>query len=163
MSTGLLNENAALRARLEAMEARISRPTPPAERDAIEAAKVRFDTVMAPLGVRAPDPTPGQTAEQYLRNRLRDAAEHSPRFSGEQFHGTSPAVLAEMEGRIYGDIQQTVRRKADGTPGALVEIRERDVSGRTITRYVGDPLTWMSPFMHRGASGSFNRKPEPGR
>ena len=85
MSTGLLNENAALRARLEAMEARISRPTPPAERDAIEAAKVRFDTVMAPLGVRAPDPTPGQTAEQYLRNRLRDAAEHSPRFSGNSF------------------------------------------------------------------------------
>ena len=157
-----MNENASLRARLEAMEARISRPTPPAERDAIEAAKIRFDTMMAPLGVRAPDPTPGQSADDYRRNRLRDAAEHSPRFAGEQFHGASPTVIAEMEGKVYQDIQQNVRAKADGTPGVLVARKARDVSGREITTYIGDPLTWMSPFMHRGASGCFNRNPPKG-
>jgi hypothetical protein len=38
-------------------------------------------------------------------------------------------------------------------------VKERDESGRLVTRSYGDPMSWMRHFMGNGASGSINRKP----
>ena len=45
---------------------------------------------------------------------------------------------------------------ANYPPGKLVPIQEIDSSGRTITRYVGDPAVWLAPFMRGGYSGRIN-------
>ena len=154
-------ENAELRRRLEAAEKRLTREVPPEERDQIIATKARFDGVMAAFGKEAPDPTPGMSALEYRRRRAAEAAEVTP-MKGSQFYGLESPALAKVEDAVYADAQRALTHTARERPGVLVAQKSRDAGGREITKFVGDPLAWMWAFMHRGASGSFNRNPPKG-
>ncbi len=127
------------------------------ERDQLAEAQVRADGVARLFGQRALPPLPGESPLRY-RQRLATALQkHSPRFASARLDGLDSATLAGIENEIYSDASGAAHR-GDDLPGRLVPVQEIDVAGRQITRFTGDPLAWMAPFMGTHVIGRFNRR-----
>ena len=152
--------NAALRQEIDALQAKIrslQSPVSETERDALRAAQHRCDSVTALLGMGVSPPGFGETSLAYRRRAAAALQFHSPDLKNTRLDSVDAPTLAALEERIYSDAVSAARGR--DTPGRLHEIKERDPSGRLITRYTGDPMAWMQHFMGQGHSGSINRKP----
>lgn len=149
-----------LRARAWGVEARIANVTreiSPAERDAMERAQARFDSVVAHTGGgRACAPLMGETALEYRLRLLRPLAAAHERFRKSHLGSLDSPSLAVIEDIVYHDAVEAAKRVPDGQ---LRAVSERDAAGRLVTRFYGDPMAWMQRFAAPGAIGTINRNP----
>jgi hypothetical protein len=155
-------ENADLKARFEKMEsiiANLTRETPASERSALANAQARADSVAVMFADRAPPPIGGETSLDYRKRMLRRFQAHSPRFKETRFDSYDEASVSTVEDVIYHDAINRAREPGDTRPGQLMAFEERDRAGRTITKYSGDILGFMAPFMTGATTGTINRKP----
>lgn len=162
MSATLAAENAELRQRLAAIERRIATPMPEAERNEIAAAQSRADAVECAFGRKHAAPlghVPGESALDYRRRLLRNYVQFSPKWRGARTEALGNDVIGAVEETVYADAVAAACDPASYPPGTLHPIRERDESGRMITRYVGDNFTWMQHFMTPSRLGKFVEPP----
>jgi len=146
------------RAEIERMKAelrQIQEPPSAADAEAMEAARIRADAVYAMHGERAPYPIAGETPLVYRRRMVNGLKQHSPRYRDEPMHGLGPVAIEAVEAQVYQDAADAHSER----PGLLVAHKTRDESGRTITRWYGDPACWMDHFTLRGVCGVILRDP----
>lgn len=157
-------ENADLKTRLartEAIIAGLTAEVPASERDALARAQGRADSVAAMFGERAPTPTPGETSLAYRKRLLEKFKPHSTRFKASRFDSADAAILDPVEEIIYADATEAARAPANtARVGSLLPIMSRDAAGRTITKYEGDIMAMMLPFMSGATVGKINRNPK---
>ncbi len=84
-----------------------------------------------------------------------DLQPHSAKFKDADVARLDSATFAPIEEVIYNDAKVAAYDPANYPPGKLVPIPEIDSSGRTVTRYVGDPGVWFAPFTTGGYAGRF--------
>lgn len=161
----LTAENSTLRDRLAAMEtklaglAQLTREVSADERNALAAAQARADSIASLFGERVSAALPGETPQSYRRRLLAKFQKHSARFKDVPLNQLDGAVLDAIEKDIYADAQIAAKNPATPRVGVLVPYQETDPAGRTITKFYGDPLAWMAPFMTGAQVGTFNRHP----
>jgi hypothetical protein len=160
----LERENQELRVRIANAEAavwRLSRGVAGDERDALAAAQARADSVACHFGERVSAPTPGETSLSYRRRILRPFLQHSPQFKEAAIDIADDATLGLIENRIFVDATNAARTAAEARPGVLTAFQERDGAGRLITKFSGDMMAWLSPFVADGARCSIiSSRPE---
>jgi hypothetical protein len=147
-------EIAHLRRELEYTRQRVSeltREQTPAERNQIAAAMARADSVARLFGETASAPIPGEREMDYRRRLLETYKRHSSRFANTDLSRLDSSAVAPIEDHVYSDAEAAARTGAGIPAGTLVPVVER-VNGRDVTRYVGDPAAWMSPFMTEGTT-----------
>lgn len=158
MSTSLQREADELRWKirhLEAQTARATRPLTGLEAQELADIQARFDHAGATLGERPSTPAIGETPLQYRRRLANDYAKHSPKFKDSRFDGVEASILNVVEPQILEHAREAGRNSAK--PGQLIAERYDDGSGRTITKWHGDNMTWMQTFMTGGQVGHFVR------
>jgi hypothetical protein len=153
--------NTALRQQVDQLQRQVralQSPRPESERDALAKAQHRFDSVAALFGARASEPALGESSVSYRKRLAASLQQHSPELKDARLDAADLPTLTALEDRIYGDAVAAARG-GKVPAGQLREVKERDESGRLVTRSYGDPMSWMQHFMGNGASGSINRKP----
>ena len=158
-------ENAQLRRRIGEVEARLDtvrRPCSPGEVAALAKLQSRADSIAAKFGERAPSPRAGESPEAYRVRTLRGLQRHAPAFADFDLGRADSVLLDVAEGRILAAAEQAARSGTE-TAAPLVKVEERDAAGRLVTKFYGDPLAWMAPFMSgaavcRVARPGFNRE-----
>jgi hypothetical protein len=157
------SENARLRAELAELQRRVGairQPPSHEEANAKSAAFARADSVARLFGDKASAPLPTESAMAYRKRLVHRFKHHSPRFANESFdQPLSDASMGLVEDIIYSDAAGVAKDTSDGK---LVSIQERDVAGRLITKYMGDPFAWMQAYMGTGHRGYINLR-TPGK
>lgn len=151
-------ENAALRvqlAELKRMVGAIRQPPSHEESDAKASAYARADAVSQLFGTKATPPLTGESPLRYRARLLNRFKKYSPRFKNEIFDYYGDAAMTTAEEVIFADAARAARGDLDN--GKLVPVVERDAAGRLITKFAGDPLSWMTTFMTGGRRGHINR------
>ena len=146
-------DNGALRSQVAALErkvASLSEPPSPHEADEMAAAQRRADSIAAFFGEHASGPVTGESALAYRKRLLRPLLPHSARLKDVRLDSVNDAaVMTHIEDIAYGDAKQAAIKAAEDA-GRLLAITERDASGRLITKFHGDNMAWMAPFMTGG-------------
>lgn len=159
----LRTENADLKARLAALEGAftsLTRETPAEERNALAAAQARADGIAGLFGERAVPPLPGESGVDYRKRLASKFKQHSARFKETDLSRCDAAMLSAVEDIIYNDAAAAARSPGRASAGVLIPIVERDMAGRQITRFTGDPMAWMQHFTGQAAVGKINRNPK---
>jgi len=123
------------------------------DRNALAQAQARADSIAGLFGNRALPPIPGESPLAYRRRLANDFKQHSAKFKDKALGTMDADVLGVVEEQIYHDAETAARAPNRAGPGRLIPIREVDEAGRTITRYTGDNMAWMSMFMSPGRVG----------
>lgn len=126
----------------------------------IRQATARFDAAGAVVGERASPHIPGESSRQYRARLLNALAKRTTTYRQSRFDSLDAPALDLFEDRVFREVREIAQARADTEPGRLLAIEERDPSGRVITKYAGDPLCWMSPFMRGGQVCVGNRRPK---
>lgn len=159
--TAQINDRAFLLAQIGDMEDRLARmrqaPTPEtAER--MRRVHQRADSISAAFGERAPAiPAVGIDPDEFTRRCIRPLLKHSRDFANEQLSPLTGPALEVVAERVFADAERAIHDAATAKPGVLVARQHRDPVGRMITRFDGDPLAWMAPFMQQGSAGTIDR------
>lgn len=146
-------ENADLKAKLEAMNARITSLTTPlsvSDRDALSAAQARWDSVAQMLGDSIPAPLHGESPIAYRQRLASRFQKHSDKFKGIRLDSLDGAVFDTVEEQIRMDAQAYAKSPAVSPNGKLIPIVRSDEAGRRITEYSGDMNAWLGFFKHQG-------------
>lgn len=146
-------ENADLKAKLEAMNARITSLTTPlsvSDRDALSAAQARWDSVAQMLGDSIPAPLHGESPIAYRQRLASRFQRHSDKFKGIRLDSLDGVVFDTVEEQIRMDAQAYARSPSVSPNGKLIPIVRRDEAGRQITEYSGDMNAWLGFFKHQG-------------
>jgi len=148
--------------RIAALEAKIKHLTtevPADERNALALAQSRADAVAAMFGDRASAPIPGERPLDYRKRLLGRFQKHSDRFKSSRLDSLDEALLGPIEDLVYADAVQAAKSPDVGSaPGLLIPITTRE-GGRDVTRFNGDILGFMAPFMTGATVGRINRNP----
>ncbi len=158
----LLNRQAVLQAEIAEAKRKIAdltRERTPAEMDEMAAAQARADSACQRFGRSALPPVPGERPLDYRKRLVRDLQPYSARFKDADVMRLDAATFAPVEAAILADAKDAAYNPANHPPGRLVGIPESDGLGRTVMKFVGDPLAWMAPYMGQGVSGTINRSP----
>lgn len=153
-------EAARLRRQIDAAQAqidRLNRPRTGEEMNQLSAAYARADAVAGQFGEQAMQALPGESTLSYRKRLAARYQKHSPQFRAADLHLMSEQTFAPIEEVIYADAVKAANDPASYPPGTLKPIKERDESGRTITRWVGDPMAWMQFFCTPSRVGHFNQ------
>jgi hypothetical protein len=129
----------------------LRRPTSYSEKDAISTAHVRADAVAQLFGERASQHLPGESPMRYRARLLNRFKQYSPRFQDELFDFYGDAAMTTAEEVIFADASKAAL--GDLNNGKLVPVQERDAAGRLVTKFAGDPMSWMQAFMSNGRRG----------
>ena len=135
-----------LRNQIAALERKVSAPMPESERAEIAAAMSRADAVERAWGrndAAVLAAVPGESALDYRRRLVRQYQQYSPRWKGARVEVIGYDALGNVEQDVYKDAAAAAQDPRNFKPGELRAIRERDASGREITRWVGD---WHGAF-----------------
>lgn len=146
-------ENADLKAKLEAMNARITSLTTPlsvSDRDALSATQARWDSVAQMLGDSIPAPVHGESPIAYRQRLASRFQKHSERMKAVRLDSLDGAMLDMAEEQIRMDAQAFARSPAAMTVGKIQPRRYHDAAGRQITEYDGDMNAWLGFFKHEG-------------
>ncbi len=127
------------------------------ERDALASAQARADSVESMFGRRASAPLPGERPLDYRKRLVRDLQRYSPAFRDVRLDSADAGLLDVLEEQVYADAAKAGRSGEAVAPLALVPVVETDSSGRKATRYFGDPIAWMAPYMGTGTIGRILR------
>jgi len=148
-----------LRSQIAALERKVSAPMPESERAEIAAAMSRADAVERAWGrndAAVLAAVPGESALDYRRRLVRQYQQYSPRWKGARVEAIGYDALGNVEADVYKDAAAAAQDPKNFRPGELRAIRERDTSGREITRWVGDSMSWRALFMSGGQVGRIN-------
>lgn len=155
----LKKENADLRARIEAMDAKINginKPLSSADRDALAKAQSRADSVAQMFGEEISSPLHGESPIAY-RKRLADKfKKHSKDLGNIKLDSMDEVSFGVIEERIYADAVTVARSPAMGSAGRLIPVVTKE-HGREITRYYGDSNEWLNPFKGTGMKVKIDR------
>jgi hypothetical protein len=129
--------------------------------EALAMTQARADAALAPFGKRSSPPISGEMPDKYRQRMLRHLAPLSPRFKDETFYSVTGAALTVCEDQVYADAMAAARDSdSPANAGRLIPLQERDDAGRLVTKFAGDPLSWMQSFMSAGRRGHI---PNPNR
>jgi hypothetical protein len=117
------------------------------------AAQARADSVAALFGDKAPPPSLGESVLDYRKRLANRFKHHSAQFKASRMDYLDGPTLGVVEDRIYHDAAQA---RPDVPAGELVATRSRDEVGRVITRFHGDVMGFIGPFMADGATVKLN-------
>jgi hypothetical protein len=148
----LEQENARLRQQIAEAQAAVDaaqRPRDGAEMDDLARLQSRADSVAAMFGDRAPSPMPGEKPGAFRLRLLQKFQRHSPDFKDFDFARADSAIIDLAEPVVY-QAAEAVGRSGDVAPRGLVKVEEKDSAGRTVTKFYGNNLEWMAPFMSGG-------------
>ena len=163
MSYAAQIENDRLRAQVRGMEDRLRRLTderPAAERDELAGAYARADSVARMFGSTASAPVPGESSLAYRKRLLAPLMRHT-RFKDARLDRLDASAFAPIEDIVYNDAVATAKGPEAHAPGTLIPIVTRE-NGRDVTRFTGDIMSWMAPFMSPGHLGRVLRDPDQG-
>jgi len=152
-------KNAELSDRLAALESFMreqTRELSASERDALATTQARWDSVAAMFGDRAPQPIGGESSLAYRKRNMERFKKHSPKFKDSRFDSADAGMIDAIEEIIRNDAISAARTPAQAGAGILVPTVTQ-AGGREITRFYGDPMSWMQHFMTGAQVGSFVR------
>jgi len=156
----LKKDNADLRARIEAMDAKINginKPVSSADRDVLAKAQSRADSVAQMFGEEVSAPLYGESPIAY-RKRLADKfKKHSKELAGIKLDSMDEVSFGVIEERIYSDAMGVARSPSVGSSGRLIPVVRKDSAGREITTYYGDSNEWLNPFKGVGMKVKIDR------
>ena len=155
-----LRENAELRQQIRDMNSRMNRVLKPQsvdDRESLAKAQARADSVARMFGDSITPPLAGESPIEYRKRCAAKFQKHSDAAKGLKLDAMDDGTFGLIEERIYADAQANARKAVGTGSGRLIEMHERDTTGRTITRYEGDPRAAWAPFMDTGrAIAGFN-------
>jgi hypothetical protein len=151
MSTTLDREAqiADLKRHIAALERR-NAPMPAGMRDELSRVQARYDAVDREFGLGAPEavaPLLYETGHQYRQRRLAGIIKYSDACKHVRADMLGEESIGPIEERAIADAVAAARDDANFKPFEIRSIKERDPSGREITRWVGDSLAWRQHFM----------------
>lgn len=135
-----------LAARLAQIEARIPAHLSDAELSAMSELQARADTVYAAFGDSAPRPLQGESTLGYRKRLAKGVQAHSAAWKDVDLSALPENVISVAEGAIYADAMTAARNPAGLEADTLRELKARDVTGRVVSTFVGEPRAWMSSF-----------------
>lgn len=123
------------------------KPRADADIAAMADAQAKADAVYMKFGKRAPRFLDGESLLGYRKRLAAEMKPHSPTWAKVDLAAIADgAAFDVMETQVYADAERTAMRPTDLQAGQLREMRHTDATGRTITTFVGDPVSWMAPF-----------------
>ncbi|SDH09729.1 ADP-ribose pyrophosphatase YjhB, NUDIX family [Paraburkholderia phenazinium] len=146
-------ENAALKAQIKAMDARLTSlatPLSPSDRDALSAAQSRWDSVAQMFGETVSAPLHGESPIAYRKRLAEKFKKHSQSFKAIRFDSIDDESFTGIEAQILNDAQAYARSPAVSPAGRLIPIVRHDSAGRQITEWSGDMDVWLNHFKHHG-------------
>ena len=110
-------------------------------------AQAHCDSVMAAFGKSASRPLKGENLMAYRKRLLRGLQSYSDSWKSVDLKAIKDnAMLAIAEKQIFADALAASRNPGAYADGQLIELTERDRSGRTITKFKGDMSAWLNDF-----------------
>lgn len=119
-----------------------SDPDMPAMADA----QARADAVYQGFGKQAPRPLQGETLRAYNIRLMAPFLKHSKHFKDAKLSEVPDSTLPGIMESVYADAAAASMSAEDVAPGKLVERQVKDVTGRVISTFAGDPSAWMRQF-----------------
>ena len=120
-------------------------------------AQARADSVLQGFGESAPRPLNGENLTAYRRRLARKLQAHSKSWKDANIMAIHDAASFEIiENQIYNDASEAALRPVDIPVGTLREITRKDITGRNVTTFVGDPAAWMAPMSGYTQRAKFN-------
>jgi hypothetical protein len=136
-----------VRKEIKRVEAMIPKQMSDADYAKMADAQARADKVYAAFSDSAPRPLQGENLDAYRRRLAGGLKKHSSSLSSVDLNAIKdPAAFDFMEKQIFSDAMAAAMNPSDLGEGVLREINERDITGRVITRFVGEAKSWMSGF-----------------
>ena len=133
--------------RIRDLERAMPRDVSDKEYRAMADAQAKADPVYQAFGDAAPRPLQGEDLLGYRRRLARGLKKHSPRWSNVNLSAVADqAAFDNIEEGIYNDAMATARSPVDVPLGQLREITSSDRTGRQITEFAGEPISWMGNF-----------------
>lgn len=133
--------------RMDAFEERLPREQSDAEREELAEAQDRADSVFAALGEKTPYPAARERPSDFRRRVLNRLKKHSAKYSKVDLATvTDPSLFSVVEDSIYSDAMASAHNPINLPPDMLREVRDRDSTGRVITKFIGTPDACWGPF-----------------
>lgn len=146
-----------VQAQLKALEARIPVQLSDADRALFTGAQVRAERVAQAFGDAegAPRWVNGESLPDYQRRLLGKYKGHSTHWKDKDLARVDASVLDIAESQIYADAIAAASAPTTVVAGTLRESTTTDVTGRRITRFIGDTDVCWAPFKQaiRGVTG----------
>lgn len=151
-------------AKLDAkLDAKMDTVPTPEDENAMADAQARADSVYQSLGERAPRPMVGQSVIGYRILLARGLQKHSTAWKDTDLNSMArldSKAFTNVEQMVYADAVKSANTPSNVGAGKLREIKERLPGGHNSSRFVGDPLSWMSSFMAPGRATTRLRAPK---
>lgn len=138
-----------LKAKIDAMEAKLASATRmPSDEDKNQIcnAQLKADAVMQMFGKKAALPFTYENPRDYRTRLANELKAHSPEFKAVKLDSLDEPTFKAIEERIYADAQKVAMDSAETTNGALIPVVSTDEAGRKITKFIGNPNSWMHHF-----------------
>jgi flagellar biosynthesis GTPase FlhF len=147
---------AGMAAQIEALNAKLQ-PLSNADRDALSVAQAKADRVAQMFGDSVNAPLYGESPIAYRKRLAEKFKAHSKDFAEIKLDALDGATFDIVEAKIYADAQTVALAPATGAGrGRLMPIVTKE-NGREITRYAGDPMAWMAPFISPSVGIAINK------
>ena len=147
---------AGMAAQIEALNAKLQ-PLSNADRDALSVAQAKADRVAQMFGDSVNAPLYGESPISYRKRLAEKFKAHSKDFAEIKLDSLDGATFDIVEAKIYADAQTAALAPASGAGrGRLMPIVTKE-NGREITRYSGDPMAWMAPFISPSVGIAINK------
>jgi hypothetical protein len=143
--------NAAMAARLAALEAHLSGTSE--DRALFVSTQQKAERVYQAFGDSAERWLPGEGVNDYRARLAGKYKAHAKNWKDVDLTKLPADVLGIAETQIYADAYEAAMHPASAPEGQLREIKERDQTGRNISRFVGrDDAAW-SAFSNSSTTG----------
>ena len=135
-----------MKARLDAIDAKMPKERSDSEVKELADAQARADSVLMAFGKQARGPWNGETGIAYRRAFANELKVHSPAWKDIDLSKLPDAALANAEADIYKCAADSAMSPATVPEGTLREIKRPDGTGRLRSEFAGDSDVWMNRF-----------------
>ena len=114
-------------------------------------AQAKADSVMSAFGKSASRPLAGEQLISYRKRLLRGLQAHSDSYKGVNISAVKDvALLNIIEKQVFADAMSAAKSPVAYADNQLFEVKTRDESGRTITKFRGAMSAWLDDFKMPG-------------
>lgn len=139
-------DSAEIRGMISDMDKRM-KPRTDEERKLFADAQAFADDAYSMFGDSAPRPMDGETLPDYRRRLLSKMQLHSVAFKDSKLEAIADSTAFDaIEKSIYADAQKAAMSPESIPMDQLRSFTRKDVTGRQITTFGGQPRAWMSNF-----------------
>ena len=150
VADSIMKENAAMKAKIAAIEARMPAILSDADLNELSAAQAKADSVAHAFGDKAPAPMMGEKPLSY-RRRVADMFKKYSADWKDMDLSVLGSSLGIAERAIYADAMSAANMPASYGEGVLRESTTRMRGGTEITTFSGDSNAWMGQFKLPGS------------